>query len=262
MILGVPLLQALLGPAYANLGVVAGVSSFIFQLPLMLILFEVRGFLGDNAGIRLHMHKRDGCWWCAGRAGLQASPDGQVLPGSAPRHPVLPLRWLCCLLIPLPSLSQVHAWREENLRGRLPQVLPSSTPSAQSGDGGKAEAGTGPDARSLGRAPSASSQRAHPQSAEAVAKVCAAQRADGAASMPAADATAMPARWRTRGFSLGRLDGQLLGCLNFRMTRKQVCARARRCGAGWVGWGWGWGWGGQNQQQAKHQAPAQTGRHH
>ena len=41
VILGTPLLAALLGPQYANLGVVAGLSSFIFQLPLMLIMFEV-----------------------------------------------------------------------------------------------------------------------------------------------------------------------------------------------------------------------------
>jgi predicted permease len=41
VILGVPLLRAALGPQYASLGVVAGISSFIFQLPLMLILFEV-----------------------------------------------------------------------------------------------------------------------------------------------------------------------------------------------------------------------------
>ncbi|KAI7841279.1 hypothetical protein COHA_005052 [Chlorella ohadii] len=41
VILGVPLLKALLGPQYSSLGVVAGISSFIFQLPLMLILFEV-----------------------------------------------------------------------------------------------------------------------------------------------------------------------------------------------------------------------------
>ena len=45
VILGVPLLKALLGPKYSNLGVVAGISSFIFQLPLMLILFEVSGSL-------------------------------------------------------------------------------------------------------------------------------------------------------------------------------------------------------------------------
>ncbi|PRW59648.1 PIN isoform B [Chlorella sorokiniana] len=41
VILGVPLLKALLGPQYSSLGVVAGISSFIFQLPLMLILFEL-----------------------------------------------------------------------------------------------------------------------------------------------------------------------------------------------------------------------------
>ena len=41
VILGVPLVRAALGPQYANLGVVAGISSFIFQLPLMLVLFEV-----------------------------------------------------------------------------------------------------------------------------------------------------------------------------------------------------------------------------
>lgn len=40
MILGVPLIRATLGAQYANLGVVAGISSFIFQLPVMLILLE------------------------------------------------------------------------------------------------------------------------------------------------------------------------------------------------------------------------------
>ena len=41
VILGVPLLRAALGPQYSNLGVVAGISSFIFQLPVMLIMFEI-----------------------------------------------------------------------------------------------------------------------------------------------------------------------------------------------------------------------------
>ena len=41
VILGVPLVRAALGPQYSNLGVVAGISSFIFQLPGMLILFEI-----------------------------------------------------------------------------------------------------------------------------------------------------------------------------------------------------------------------------
>jgi predicted permease len=41
VILGVPLLRAALGPQYANLGVVAGISSFIFQLPVQLFMFEV-----------------------------------------------------------------------------------------------------------------------------------------------------------------------------------------------------------------------------
>jgi len=41
IVLGVPLLRAALGPQYSNLGVVAGISSFIFQLPAMLILFEI-----------------------------------------------------------------------------------------------------------------------------------------------------------------------------------------------------------------------------
>lgn len=43
VILGVPLLRAALGVQYANLGVVAGISSFIFQLPVMLIMFEIYG---------------------------------------------------------------------------------------------------------------------------------------------------------------------------------------------------------------------------
>lgn len=41
VILGVPILAATLGPAYANLGILAGVSSFIFQLPAMLVLLEL-----------------------------------------------------------------------------------------------------------------------------------------------------------------------------------------------------------------------------
>ena len=53
VILGVPLLKALLGPKYANLGVVAGISSFIFQLPHMLILFEVGKDRSRTGGICL-----------------------------------------------------------------------------------------------------------------------------------------------------------------------------------------------------------------
>lgn len=41
VILGVPILAAALGPQYANLGILAGVSSFIFQLPVMLLLLEL-----------------------------------------------------------------------------------------------------------------------------------------------------------------------------------------------------------------------------
>lgn len=40
VVLGIPLLIATLGPQYGSLGAVAGISSFIFQLPLMLIFFE------------------------------------------------------------------------------------------------------------------------------------------------------------------------------------------------------------------------------
>lgn len=40
VVLGIPLLIATLGPQYGSLGAVAGISSFIFQLPLMLIFLE------------------------------------------------------------------------------------------------------------------------------------------------------------------------------------------------------------------------------
>eukprot|EP00889_Picochlorum_renovo_P004743 jgi/Picre1/31773/NNA_007123.t1 len=40
VVLGIPLLIATLVPQYGSLGAVAGISSFIFQLPLMLIFFE------------------------------------------------------------------------------------------------------------------------------------------------------------------------------------------------------------------------------
>ena len=50
VIIGVPLVRATLGAQYANLGVVAGISSFIFQLPAMLLLLEVhRGTLPTAA---------------------------------------------------------------------------------------------------------------------------------------------------------------------------------------------------------------------
>lgn len=48
VVLGIPLLIATLGPQYGSLGAVAGISSFIFQLPLMLIFLE--GSL-DTAGV-------------------------------------------------------------------------------------------------------------------------------------------------------------------------------------------------------------------
>lgn len=41
VILGVPILSATLGVAYAYLAILAGVSSFIFQLPVMLVLLEL-----------------------------------------------------------------------------------------------------------------------------------------------------------------------------------------------------------------------------
>ena len=40
VVLGIPLLNATLGAQYGSLGAVAAISSFIFQLPLMLIFFE------------------------------------------------------------------------------------------------------------------------------------------------------------------------------------------------------------------------------
>ena len=40
IVLGIPLARAALGPQYANLGVLAGVSSLIFQLPVLLFMFE------------------------------------------------------------------------------------------------------------------------------------------------------------------------------------------------------------------------------
>ena len=48
VILGIPLLRAALGPQYAGLGAVAAISSFIFQLPCMLILFEISLNLREN----------------------------------------------------------------------------------------------------------------------------------------------------------------------------------------------------------------------
>ncbi|KAL4458898.1 hypothetical protein ABPG75_013763 [Micractinium tetrahymenae] len=159
VILGVPLLQALLGPSYANLGVVAGISSFIFQLPLMLILFEV------------------------------------------------------------------HTWREENLRGGLPEVQGNSTPRAPLLDGSEEEAGSNPDAKGLDGTHPPQGQQVHPDRAQAAPKP-APVGGNGAVPMSAADASTMPAKWRVGGSSLGRFGGQLLGCLDFRMTRKQ----ARRLG--------------------------------
>ncbi len=78
VILGVPILSAMLGTAYANLGVLAGVSSFIFQLPVMLVGFEVdwsrrrgqqrsgqHGQLGDSKalGAMLGQQQKRHCVW-------------------------------------------------------------------------------------------------------------------------------------------------------------------------------------------------------
>ena len=141
VILGTPLLRALLGPSYANLGVVAGVSSFIFQLPLMLVLFEV------------------------------------------------------------------HTWREENLRGRLPehpQPLQQAPVDVPSGTGGQLD------------------KQAAPQAAPQ--------------AVSAADAFAVPLHAAAAG---GRGEGGVLrkhlhGCMQWRMTRRQVRSAWRpvlaRCG--------------------------------
>ena len=48
VILGIPLLTAALGPQYASLGAVAAISSFIFQLPVMLVLFEISSNIRDR----------------------------------------------------------------------------------------------------------------------------------------------------------------------------------------------------------------------
>lgn len=48
VILGVPLVTAALGQQYSNLGVLAGISSFIFQLPTMLFFFEVDAHLREQ----------------------------------------------------------------------------------------------------------------------------------------------------------------------------------------------------------------------
>ncbi|KAL4423172.1 hypothetical protein ABPG77_000305, partial [Micractinium sp. CCAP 211/92] len=131
---------------------------------------------------------------------------------------ILGVPLLQALLGPAYANLGVHTWREENLRGRLPQVLPSSTPGAQSGDGGKAEAGTGPDARSLGRAPSASSQRAHPQSAEDGGQgVCSPEgRRRSQACRQPTPRPCLPAGGSAASAWEG-LAGKLLGCLNFRI---------------------------------------------
>jgi len=43
VVLGIPLTQAALGASYANLGAVAAISSYIFQLPVSLVLLEMNG---------------------------------------------------------------------------------------------------------------------------------------------------------------------------------------------------------------------------
>lgn len=146
-------------------------------------------------------------------------------PGTA-----LPTTQFTCLLAPPahpplapprpPRPRQVHTWREANLRARLPEVQPSLT-RAPLLDGSEEEASASPDVKALAPAPCHTAKEAHPQKGEA--GQMAAPGSDGAAAaMSAADAATMPARWKAGGSSLGRLGGQLLGCLNFRMTRTQV----------------------------------------
>ena len=83
VILGTPLLRALLGPKYANLGVVAGISSFIFQLPVMLILFEVRS---SSSGSRSSSSSGGGGGGCgSGMAASSARPRLDPPPPPPPR---------------------------------------------------------------------------------------------------------------------------------------------------------------------------------
>lgn len=166
VILGTPLLRALLGPSYASLGVVAGISSFIFQLPIMLVLFEV------------------------------------------------------------------HTWRQENLRASLPEVQqalnarPSRTTTDHSSEQAEAEAKSG-------AAPTAGQgQRVHPERLTSPSELAPA----GPPYLSAADASTVPHQWAAGG-SMGRLKQSLVGCLQFKMTRKQGQRLALRLLMNHVLWG-------------------------
>lgn len=58
VVLGIPLLIATLGPQYGSLGAVAGISSFIFQLPLMLIFLEGSG---ETPGVQERQKVQSSC---------------------------------------------------------------------------------------------------------------------------------------------------------------------------------------------------------
>ena len=112
-----PLLKALLGPQYSSLGVVAGISSFIFQLPLMLILFEASC---DRAGMPAAL--------AAPAPGIACMKRARSDCHSACSPPAMHERQHCSALCPCNPLHpplQVHVWRQEVLHGTLPETQPN-----------------------------------------------------------------------------------------------------------------------------------------
>jgi predicted permease len=73
VVLGIPLLIATLGPQYGSLGAVAAISSFIFQLPLMLIFLEGSA---DTSGFEERAEKEDAVMERG--ADVDSIPDGEA----------------------------------------------------------------------------------------------------------------------------------------------------------------------------------------
>eukprot|EP00892_Ulva_mutabilis_P001562 jgi/Ulvmu1/11406/UM075_0068.1 len=117
VILGVPVLRSAMGDQFAKFGILAGISSFVFQLPLMLVLLEVHRWLsmslpstqqdaqhaygktrstGSDLMGGMHMHSR---------AAPSATEDSTVTTGTCAR----PLPPLPSAAAPTPMLSSTVA---------------------------------------------------------------------------------------------------------------------------------------------------------
>lgn len=116
VILGTPILKALFGPSYTNLGVVAGAAHSFVSICSRCALGLHRLGLGPLSSSRYYcLSTQQG----AGR-GAELSPHPPSLP-----LPAGISSWIFQLPVML-LLFEVHSWRQANLHGKLPETDPAA----------------------------------------------------------------------------------------------------------------------------------------